>query len=131
MLKFSDAIELGSMVLKPKACTIYSKVAHTNLNGDWLEPIEVGCALGMANKAIGDINANTHTVWPWTKVRILCPCRCRLESSVASMVAHLFDSHVFGKHDMTLKQLIEWVRSIEPQDNEQEESVNEVQSVQV
>jgi len=112
-MRLSDAIALGRTLLTPYAGVI-------EYNGK-------GCAIGMGLKACGK-SANVHDAltdagWGWTgnfNIPHPMPCGCtRYEVNIGmnhggSLIAHLFDFHVFGKRDWTLDQLIDWVRSVEP-----------------
>lgn len=100
-----------------------------------------GCALGMAGMVAGCetsrlkiafYQSGDHIpmypayeeicrVWPWLdgkKVTIPCDCEYAGCSRHTGMViAHLFDKHVMSTHKhWTLEQLIDWVRSVEPEE---------------
>jgi hypothetical protein len=82
------------------------------------------CALNAGLKAVG--STNTHwsdaaEIWPWLVDRKGYPLPCRhTEATGLWAVAHLFDRHVMGRchaeHGMTLEQLCDWVRSVEPEE---------------
>lgn len=84
-----------------------------------------GCALGMSFLAIGgnpaDVGPNFESIkaeWPWLKERRFDPLYSPNNSS-ANFIAYCksvwlrFDDLVMGG-GMTLDQLIDWVRSVEP-----------------
>jgi hypothetical protein len=73
---------------------------------------------------------NVYKSWPWVSKPLLnLPCGCLHKDDFADgangTIAHLFDRHVFEKCDWTLDQLIDWVRSVEPQEAEAPPSVPE------
>ena len=127
-MRLSDAIALGrTLVTKPIAHYFYDP--STNC----------ACARGMACLAVGatgGIGDVEKTIWPWLANNIVDPCQCknyfswRKESDVYgpvySAINHLM-YHVVGVRDgkpfpqtWTLDQLIDWVRSVEP--NEETEA---------
>jgi hypothetical protein len=73
---------------------------------------------------------NFEEVWPWTKIVMVVPfCKCLWwclcdeshKISVSAMIQHIFDWHVMDRLDgrvWTLEQLVDWVRSVEPQEEE-------------
>ncbi len=111
-LNLSDAIDLGSLMVKPSPGDFYDEHAG----------VPRGCALGMAWYAAGctnKFNTASEDPFPWAAMRhVYLPCGCPYEVSVSSAIAHLFDGHVYGSNDWTLKQLIAWVRSVEPAEKE-------------
>ncbi len=107
-MRLSEAILLGSLLIKPRA-------------GDLGEPGGSGCALGMALEAMGKDRdySEVPQQWPWTESRCTrLPCGCWrgwfFEYRVHHAIGHLFDGHVFRRRDWTLARLAEWVASIEP-----------------
>lgn len=129
-MKLSEAIVLGSTVLTPKA-------------GRQIFPEEnAGCALGMAAVANGCIFSpvvgplppgesgralGVAGVWgDWILQEVSRPCSCRSwwfkqlsvppRMPIQDVITHLFDFHVMGKKDWTLDRLVEWVRSVEPEE---------------
>jgi hypothetical protein len=122
-MKLSEAILLGSTVLAPQAGRQYSSETKS------------GCALGMAAIAKGatfhqvrPINEydrrtlGTEDVWgTWVLMMARRPCDCwRLlvprEMRIKDIIAHTFDYHVMRKKNWTLEQLVEWVKTVEPDD---------------
>src|SRR5579859_2927384 len=112
-MKLSEAIALGRVM-----CTAAPGNQDDGRGG--------GCALGMAARAMG----KTYEFHPDRKLNFLTagnceeiglpvtyPCKCKHPgfSTLGWAVAHLFNEHVFGKCDWTLDQLIDWVKSVEPQ----------------
>lgn len=118
-MRLSDAIMLGRMLLKPAPYT-------TIFEGE-------GCALGMAFATLG---CSTHEQamakcktdaanWKWIAQKCALPCDCTSDGfpkkhpktgTYQCAIAHLFNEHVCGDEDWTLDQLIDWVRSVEPND---------------
>jgi hypothetical protein len=122
-MKLSEAILLGSTVLAPKAGVQY------------FSEQKAGCALGMAAIANGCTfrptnhfddrdrrTLGTEGVWGrWVLNVVKRPCTCwRLlvprEMRIKDIIAHLFDYHVMVKKNWTLEQLVEWVKTVEPEE---------------
>jgi hypothetical protein len=142
-MRLSEAILLGSTVVKPKAGALRFSAENA------------GCALGMAVIASGGTfeharspfpeierrTLNVEDIWGiWLLWRVYRPCNCRgplvvnrlrLKEIVAylrhplsdplprkirikDIVAHLFDYHVMEKRDWTLDRLTTWFRPLEP-----------------
>ena len=119
-MKLSAAILLGSTVMTPSP-------------GGMIHDDGSGCALGMALKATGRPlyvdtvsglprtiaflrnRATSRTAWPWLSQDFPVPCSCSRApcSDGFKIVTHLFDDHVFGRADWTLEQLVDWVQSVE------------------
>lgn len=98
-MRLSDAIAMGRTLCEPKRATIY------------------GCAMGMANHAIGGMigYCTVEKAWPWIVNNLfVAPCKCSGTKNGAGVIIHLFDFHVMTLGDWTLDQLIDWVRSVEP-----------------
>lgn len=140
-MKLSEAIALGSVLIKPRANYLLDKSGTA------------GCALGMAGMAVGlslrgpnisfcGINIGSEEryeplreTWPWLLQTVSeYPCGCALDSKsedVEDTITHLFDEHVavpieFGNRDWALDRLIDWVRSVEPVEASEETLVEEV-----
>ena len=104
---------------------------------------ESGCALGMAGKACGlrmrtlscrilgiripsqDDYTSIERRWPWL-MRVFnetLPCGCEPEEDsddFEDAIVHIFDEHVcMNDEHWTLEQLVDWVRSVEPAEEEQ------------
>lgn len=99
------------------------------------------CALGMACLAsgiplfIGNVSnyAAVMDAWPWLSNVQKCPA-CKLEIGGTQVIWHLFDVHVIFKQDgiLTLDQLIDWVRSVEPaEETEADVQTEQPQAVKV
>lgn len=142
-MRLSEAILLGSTVVKPKAGAL--RFSDEN----------AGCALGMAVIASGGTfeharspfpeierrTLNVEDIWgPWLLWLVPRPCDCRVPLMVnrlrlkeiaaylrhplsdalprkmrtKDVVAHLFDYHVMEKRDWTLDRLTTWLRHFEP-----------------
>jgi len=141
-MRLSEAIVLGSTVVKPKAGAL-------RFSGE-----DSGCALGMAVIANGGTfrrikrplpeterrTLNVEDIWgPWILRRIGRPCDCGVhlvmgslrrkkiggcrrmpfsalprEMRIKDVVAHLFDYHVMEKKDWTIDRLATWLRPLEP-----------------
>ncbi len=127
-MKLSEAILLGSTILAPKA------------GGQYFSETKEGCALGMAAVARGCTFGESSTkvaeserrtlgtagVWgPWVLDVAKVPCKywlCRLRMPrtmpIQNIIAHLFDYHVMSRQNWTLEQLVEWVKTVEPDEPE-------------
>lgn len=107
-VRLSDAILLGSRVIPSQPITMgYS-------GGP-------GCALGMACAATGlDVGCNARESdllkdrFPVLDTEIWLPCGCSDRNfKVFGVIGHIFDFHVMDKHNWTIEQLVDWVRTIE------------------
>ncbi len=131
-MKLSDAILLGSLTTPPIAGVLHEGIAS--------------CALGMAERAIDRVTSrfrlgsSRHDLevtseWPWLlHVPSHYPCNCfippdlstELPITAENLIAHLFDTHIMRKNlkihkdhtVMTMEDLIEYVRSIEPHEEQ-------------
>jgi hypothetical protein len=122
-MKLSEAIFLGRHLCTPQAAPVGAESCNDN----------VGCALTMASLAVGrktDGAANAwqqaKEQWPWLGRELpfetQCPAaHCPFGGFIddnEELVFHLFDYHVFeplpGYSKWTLEQLVDYVRSIEP-----------------
>lgn len=103
------------------------------------QPYEINsCALGMALRAMGLPFAEiwmlgyAHAViwWPWLEMPAasegIMPCGCSADdrhNTHMKVLMHLFDGHVVPEDPeakrMTLEQLVDWVRSVEPEEEQQ------------
>lgn len=123
-MRASEALLLGSVLLKPKGGALFSEPG-------------AGCALGMIlvaehgldgldmfrNRPLGYCDLPKWLEEPLTSA-FLPPCGCWREPlfypgladhSIAGVIIHLFDFHVMGdKKDWTIEQLADWLRSVEP-----------------
>lgn len=122
-MKISDAILMGSLVLRPR--------------GGWIMDPDgtSGCAFGMAYKAIGlqpdyieisgtnlryERSWSIPLEWKWvSKTFAPYPCNCAhfQPSKVENIIVHLFDSHIAEGGTAiprwTLEQLIEEIKKYE------------------
>jgi hypothetical protein len=122
-MKLSDAIVLGSSVVKPQRSTLLV---------DWYDG-KRGCALGMACEAEGikvgrDAKSQSSLGlifkrWPWTFKREIANdevcCYELPQANAAMFIAHIFDHHIMtsspaGGKVWTLEQLLDWIRANEP-----------------
>ena len=144
-MKLSEAILLGSTVVKPKARALH-------FSGE-----NAGCALGMAAIASGCTfspsqgqipvkdkrTGNVEDIWgPWLLRVVVRPCDCRVPIRLSKLqfkeitaylfhpssstlprgmrikdiIAHLFDHHVMGERDWTLDKLVAWLERWEPKE---------------
>lgn len=108
-MRLSEAILLGRHLVTPTA----GSFCETANNG--------GCALTMGVKAVNGKGIPNHlwgsadSIWPW--LNGACGCG-RCSGTYMFHIALLFDCDVMtGK--MTLEQLVDYVRSIEPAEPEQ------------
>jgi hypothetical protein len=113
-MRLSDAIAMGRMLVPEQRRFVLG-----------------GCAFGMALKACGAelLYEEVKRLWPWTaeKQEIEPPCGCVASfvypaADASAAIFHLFDNHVRGNPNIfrpwTLDQLIDWVRSVEPAEDE-------------
>lgn len=102
-MRLSEAMMLGRVTCKMVAC-------------DWNS-----CALGAAENALGiaehsrDFSRRiaAYNEWPWLQNECVCGCAnnlCHITQAFDRMVAP-------GK--MTFEQLVDWVRSVEPDEPEE------------
>lgn len=83
-----------------------------------------GCALGMAEFAIGRFGSScaAEKEWPWLEGEYsgkYYPCGCCKAPSWANytcVIAQTFNNHVMGKGDWTIEQLADYVRTVEPRE---------------
>lgn len=107
---------LGSLILVPKRHTFNDGEGH-------------GCAIGMANAAVGFKNpiSQMHSgfrgqmEWctciqrhPWIE-RLMKDCPHKECSHGLDVVAHLI-THLFDAHEWSPAEIADWVRTIEPQE---------------
>ncbi len=149
-MKFSDAVLLGSTLLKPMRGTLFKLVPFSTD-----KVAEHGCAIGMALKALGrrtepagmgtmSLSAFLSTQlpeYPWLTDDFAdgdrqCPYHCgTMVEGPLSMIVHIFDSHVcreFGESLIPFSSLIEYIKTIEPEEvdasaEETEEVEHEIQ----
>lgn len=123
----SDAIAMGRTLVKPTPTTEWAVGGGGCARGMALEAIGKRCAYatpyGPWESGKGHPNiANFLTAWPWTERLTSVPCLCYGEpvvAEIAIVISHMFDRHVSmpGCTDSwTLDQLIDWVRSVEPEE---------------
>jgi hypothetical protein len=124
-MRLSDAIVLGRTLANGPVSHIFYD-PFTNC----------ACARGMACLAIGRQEEAGHAereVWKWVnREGFALPCGCGMGPTYAwSVINHLM-CHVTGMRDgrefpatWTIDQLIDWVRSVEPQEAEAPPSVPE------
>lgn len=136
-MKASEALVLGSTLLKP--------VPGTQSTNDG----RGGCALGMIavaqGKKITVFSGNTFgdfLVLEWMSRPTTLPCSCKdkilmgsscypfsresIESSIYRTLTHLFNYHVCGIQDWTIERLADWLKTVEPQEeqsSQQQENV--------
>lgn len=125
-MRLSERIMLGSLILKP--------MAGIRKSGDG----RFGCVFGMADET-------GHEFYKWTnempEVSVCLPCDCGRDGSAimgnccrkyprsfctrsyVQAIVHIFNYHVCTAKDWTLEQLVDWVRSVEPAEPEESESV--------
>lgn len=118
-MRLSDAIRLGSLLVpEPQAGDINA------------------CAITMACKASGGVNnlyIHLAEQWPWLGTTLV-PCPCGVEHVImynghswtiddltgSAIIFAPFDAHVMGDCTMTIDQLADWIRSIEPNEPTEE-----------
>lgn len=117
-LRLSEAILLGSTSVRPLAGHMIKFQ-----NGETF-----GCALGMActSAAVPFFKSQKiYDEWPWLREWFTLPCCCGSGGYFAcSVIVHIFDCHVMevNKPHWTLEQLVDWVRSVEPPEPDQEQA---------
>lgn len=106
-MRAHEALILGSGVMRP-APGIIANSTET-----------AGCALGMIGKATGSPH-NWLVKFPWLANKHQCcftPC-CHqpvpVDGSVANVITHIFDVHVFGDQTWTLERLADWINRQDP-----------------
>ena len=102
MLKPSEALMLGSTLLRPKAYTL------NDGNGN-------GCALGMIAEARG-FRRDRSGAYPLEAGRGVpwgddYPCTC--VGPISSPLVHIFNEHVCGDRTWTIEMLADWLRRFE------------------
>lgn len=121
-MRLSDAIALGRTLVNPKEC---GRGAPGNKPED-------GCALDMAVLAVGGNNWHQATkYWPWLHNIDPEERGLPLSGNFYFSIIRQFDRDVMLLKRMTLDQLIDWVRSIEPPEQEQPQPVIQLESVAV
>lgn len=117
-MRLSEAILLGSTSVRPLAGRMIKFQ-----NGETF-----GCALGMACTAAAVPffqSQEFYDEWPWLKNHFTLPC-CggQTEYFGSSVIVHVFDYHIMevNKPHWTLEQLVDWVRSVEPPEPDQEQA---------
>lgn len=127
-MRLSDAIALGRTLIGSVKGRLFEKHGDGNL---------FGCALGMGVAAVGrqeqamerDQHEEVLSIWPWLEISDLVPkCDCsekmpHYRVNGFGLIAHMFDHHVGV--DMTMEQLIDYVRSVEPNEPTIEETATE------
>lgn len=116
-MRLSEAILLGSVSVRPLAGHMIKFE-----NGETF-----GCALGMAciSAAVPVFKSKQiYDEWPWLQAVFALPCCCGGDVFLASsVIVHIFDYHIMGSYHpyWTLEQLVDWVRSVEPPEPDQEQ----------
>jgi hypothetical protein len=111
--------------MKPSEAILLGSTQYRAVPGQLFTPPDGACVWGMALAAVGakqlvsscnDL-APVYGLWPWTfqKGSVPCGCPC-FHINYARVIAHLFDRHVATAY-WTLEQLVDWVRSVEPESN--------------
>lgn len=119
-MRISDALALGRYLIKP--------LAGIRLSSDGTQ----GCAWGMIETAAPSTYGKLLNRGIITSAILPCDCATPLiigngmlrESrsmfcNLSQIIVHLFNYHVMTRHDWTMDQLIDWVRSVEPPDPEE------------
>lgn len=120
-MKLSEAIFLGSTTMQCRG-------------GGGRGVATAGCALEMALSAVGRSDlpwTSTDSVWPWLQQPAQSNCHCIdlvAVNTYFEVVWHLFDTHVIDGAwpAMTLEQLCDWVRSVEPPEPKEFQQIIEV-----
>jgi len=109
-MRLSEAIMLGRHLVEKQMCGLLPN-----------------CAMGMALRASGwtDLTFDSMygyelvKLWPWLNNPMpqILPCDhliAGIKNQMTYAIMHLFDGHVCVREDWTLEQLVDWVRSVEP-----------------
>jgi hypothetical protein len=120
-MRISEAMNLGRSMLKPRA------------GYHWDQQRNEGCAWGMVNIAApGKYHYMNQSA---TAMQVPLPCGCKglvmgsgchyydYENGISTLslaIVHLFNYHVMTANDWTMDQLIDWLRSVEPADPEED-----------
>jgi hypothetical protein len=106
-MRLSDAIAVGRTLVS--RCVAGGSTSYRAKPGD-------GCVLDMAALAVGlRYWKDVGEVWPW----VLDPDPANPTGDYREAIYSRFDCEVMGEKSLTLDQLIDWIRSVEP--NEAEE----------
>lgn len=119
-MRLSDRLALGRLLLKP-----WENNGAGFITGD-------GCALQIVNV---EHHGCVYGQFAWDeadKITAPLPCNCKVGDSVkvagyrfgvitqhlrgCEKIVHLFNHHVVYRQDWTFDQLIDWVRSVEPEE---------------
>jgi len=119
-MKLSDAIALGRTLAFPwergrrgedrKCALMLAGLAANGNSSDWLTNLPFLKAGFDGLKLATPCNCNGEGEWP-------CPSG---NGSVPRVVMHMFNHHVAELGDWTLDRLIDWVRSVEPDESASE-----------
>lgn len=79
---------------------------------------EQGCALQLGQTGRGDINAyaptsTTKKIHPWTEKKSACP-ECGITMDYANIIGNCLND----THKWNLSKIVDYIRSVEPQENE-------------
>lgn len=124
-MRTSTRLLLGSTMIK------WLRGTRNNGNGQ-------GCALGMIEASGGSCAHLDH-------FDVELPCDCNLANAImgsschyshylrvcqaSSAIVHLFNYHVMTTKDWTLERLVDWLRSVEPADPEEDTNAADPQTV--
>jgi len=129
-MRISTGIALGSTMIKP--------LAGRHLNEDR----SAGCAWGMVSMATP--NEADRLINEGMDIKIMLPCGCKGNiigsglclvnrpdgtDTLTMGIVHLFNDHVMTKKDWTMERLIDWVRTVEPADPEEDAHAANPQTV--
>ena len=130
-MRISTYMALGRTMIKPLAGVHLHPYLGAYMEG--LDKATDGCAWGMVNVAAGNEKWNEINLFT-RRLIVALPCGCmglivgggmqKFESngreSLSGAVVHLFNHHVMTIKDWTMDQLIDWLRSVEPADPEED-----------
>lgn len=116
-MRLSDAIAMGRVTVEEMQAADITKCA-----------LGMACnAVGLDPKMTGEDYEGVKAVWPWLSTIVTAPNGA--PNYAITIIWRLFDGRVMAGR-MTLDQLIDWVRSVEPSEPEpQQEVVPELAAV--
>lgn len=111
-MKLSEAIMLGSTI-----------------PGEPFDAMDWSCCLlGLANRAVGEttnlLPQHAEIRWPWMKKLFRSPAICDEWVGVEVSITHILTGIALNIEagGATLEQAVDWIRSVEPQDTDHEQS---------
>jgi hypothetical protein len=146
-MRLSDGMLLGSVVLKPRrgllitndgnhGCALGMALVAAGETVKTIGPVVEDIVL-MENLDTGKVEKinfgfQDYTLlrkyWPWilnTTANRPCTCFYRDKfNGYQEIITHLFDYHVMKIKDWTFDRLVDWVRSVEPVEEEEQSAMS-------